>query len=162
MSDSVRPCRRQPTRLPRPWESPGKNTGVGCHFLLQCMKVKSESEVAQLCPTLHDPMDCSLPGSSTHGIFQARVLEWGAIAFSGNYHSIVNWLYPNNKKFKLKNKIRLQKLKIIKCKSMELWCTGDDQYYMSKRFVGNDGEKRNEHHLSYVYIGFTSFTPMFF
>ena len=72
----------EPTRLPRPWDSPGKNTGVVCHFLLQCMKVKSESEVAQLCPTLSDPMDCSLPGSSIHGIFQARVLEWGAIAFS--------------------------------------------------------------------------------
>ena len=131
MSDSVRPHRRQPTRLPRPWDSPGKNTGVGFHFLLQCMKVKSESEVAQLCLTLRYPMDCmqptrllrpwdfpdkstgvgchfllrcmkvksesevaqscqtlldpmdhSLPGSSVHGIFQARVLEWGAIAFS--------------------------------------------------------------------------------
>ena len=67
-----------PTRLPCPWGSPGKNTGVGCHFLLQCMKVKGESEVTQLCPTLSDPMDCSLPGSSVHGIFQARVLEWGA------------------------------------------------------------------------------------
>ena len=66
----------------RPWDSPGKNTGVGCHFLLQCMKVKSKSEVAQLCLTLSDPMDCSLPGSSVLGIFQARVLEWGAIAFS--------------------------------------------------------------------------------
>ena len=65
-----------------PWDSPGKNTRVGCHFLLQCMKVKSESEVTQLCLTLHDPMDCSLPGSSVHGISQARVLEWGAIAFS--------------------------------------------------------------------------------
>src|SRR5574337_1109095 len=82
MSDSVRPHRRQPTRLPRPWDSPGKNTGVGCHFLLQCMKVKSESEVAQSRPTPSDPMDCSPPGSSIHGIFQARVLEWGAIAFS--------------------------------------------------------------------------------
>ena len=82
VSDSVRPHRQQPTRLPRPWDSPGKNTGVGCHCLLQCMKVKSESEVAQSCPTLSDPMDCSLPGSSAHGIFQARVLEWGAIAFS--------------------------------------------------------------------------------
>ena len=71
----ARPHRRQPTRLPCPWDSPGKNTGVGCHFLLQCMKVKSESEVAQLCPTLSDTMDCSLPGSSVHGIFQARVLE---------------------------------------------------------------------------------------
>ena len=82
MSDSVRPHRRWPTRLPRPWDSPGKNTGVGCHFLLQCMKVKSEREVSQLCPTLSDPMDYGLPGSSVHGIFQARVLEWGAIAFS--------------------------------------------------------------------------------
>ena len=82
MSNSVRPHRRQPTRLCHPWDSPGKNTGVGCHFLLQCRKVKSESEVAQSCWTLRDPMDCSLPGSSVHGIFQARVLEWGAIAFS--------------------------------------------------------------------------------
>ena len=70
-------------QAPRPWDSPGKNTGVGCHFLLQCLKVKSESEVTQSCPTLRDPIDCSLPGSSIHGIFQARVLEWGAIAFSG-------------------------------------------------------------------------------
>ena len=82
MSDSVRPHGLQPTRLPRPWDSPGKNTGVGCHFLLQCMKAKSQSEVAQSCPTLSDLMDCSPPGSSVHGIFQARVLEWGAIAFS--------------------------------------------------------------------------------
>ena len=82
MSNSVRPHRWQPTRLPHPWDSPGKNTGVGCHFLLQCLKVKSESEVAQSRPTLSDPVDCSLPGSSIHGIFQARVLEWGAIAFS--------------------------------------------------------------------------------
>ena len=82
MSDSVRPQRRQPTRLPHPWDSPGKNTGVGCHFLLQCMKLKSESEVTQLGPSPSDPMDCSLPGSSNHGIFQARVLEWVAIAFS--------------------------------------------------------------------------------
>ena len=82
VSDSVRPNRRQPTTLCRPWDSPGKNTGVGCHFLLQCMKVKSKSEVAQSCLTLRDPMDCSLPGSSMQGIFQARVLEWGATAFS--------------------------------------------------------------------------------
>ena len=85
MSDSVRPQKWQPARLPRPWDSPGKNTGVGCHFLLQCMKVKGESEVAQSCPTLGDTMDCSAPGSSVHGIFQARVLEWGAIALSINY-----------------------------------------------------------------------------
>ena len=82
MSDSVQPHRRQPTRLPHPWDSPGKNTGVGCHFLLQCRKVKSKSEDAQSCPTLSDPIDCSLPGSPVHGTFQARVLEWGAIAFS--------------------------------------------------------------------------------
>ena len=79
MSDSVRPHRQKPIRLHRPWDSPSKNAGVGCHFLLQCRKVKSESEVAQSCPTLSDPTDCSLPGSSVHGIFQARVLEWGAI-----------------------------------------------------------------------------------
>ena len=77
MSNSVRPHRRQPTRLPCPWNFPGKNTGVGCHFLLQC--VKSETEVAQLCPTLRNPVDCSLPGSYIHGIFQARVPEWGSI-----------------------------------------------------------------------------------
>ena len=75
-------------QTPGPWDSPGKNTGVGCHFLLQCMKVKSESEVAQLCRTLRDPMDCSLPDSSVHGIFQARVLEWGAIA-TQNYISLI-------------------------------------------------------------------------
>ena len=80
--NSVQPHRWQPTRLPRPWDSAGKNTGVGCHFLLQCMKVKSESEVTQLCPTLSDLMDYSPPGSPVHGIFQARILEWGAIAFS--------------------------------------------------------------------------------
>ena len=85
VSNSVWPHWRQPTRLPHPWDSPGKNTGVGCHFLLQCMKVKSESEDTQSCPTLCNPMDCSLPGSSIHGIFQARVLEWGAIAFSCIY-----------------------------------------------------------------------------
>ena len=97
MSDSVRPQRQQPTRLPRPWDSPGKNTGVACHFLFQCMKVKSESEVAQVvylkvtqsCPTPSDPMDCGLPGSSIHGIFQARVLEWGAIAFSNSTSLII-------------------------------------------------------------------------
>ena len=109
MSNSVRPQRWQPTRLPHPWDSPGKNTGVGCHFLLQCMKVKSESEVAQVvylkvtqsCPTPSDPMDCSLPGSSVHGIFQARVLEWGAIAFSDaglrHHHIIISYMdYSKN------------------------------------------------------------------
>ena len=82
VSDSVQPHRRKPSRLPCPWDSPGKNTGVDCHFLLQWMKVKSESEVTQSCLTPSNPMDCSLPGSSVHGIFQARILEWVAIAFS--------------------------------------------------------------------------------
>ena len=97
VSDSVWPHRRQPTRLPHPWDSLGKNTGVGCHFLLQCMKVKSESEVAQSCLTLSDPMNCNLPGSSVHGIFHARVLEWGAIAFSHIYAQacLNNWLLAN-------------------------------------------------------------------
>ena len=84
--------------LPRPWDSPGKNTGVGCHFLLQCMKVKSESEVTQSCPTLSDPMDCSLPGSSAHGIFQARVLEWVAIAFSNMLSGLVITFLPRSKR----------------------------------------------------------------
>ena len=97
MSDSVRPHRRQPTRLPHPWDSPGKNTGMGCHFLLQCMKVKRESEVAQSCPTLSDPMDCSPPG-----IFQARVLEWGAIAFSATSYMALNglvWVHLTDSSF---------------------------------------------------------------
>ena len=92
MSYSVRPHRRQPTRLPSPWDSPGKNTGVSCHFLLQWMKAESESEVAQSCLTLSDPMDCSLPGSSLHSIFQARVLKWGAIAFSDSNCSMINYI----------------------------------------------------------------------
>ena len=95
MSDSVRPHRWQPTRLPCPWDSPSKNTGAGCHFLLQCMKVKSESEVAQLCLTPSDPLDCSLPGSPVHGIFQARVLEWGAIAFSVSFFSSLQFYCPS-------------------------------------------------------------------
>ena len=92
----MRPHRWQPTRLPCPWDSPGKNTGVGCHFLLQCMKVKSESEVAQSCPTLSNPTDCSPPGSCIHGILQARVLEWVAVAFSPIYGSshIISALDP--------------------------------------------------------------------
>ena len=81
----MQPHRQQPTRLHRPWDSPGKNTGVGCHFLLQCLKVKSESEVAQSYLTLHDPMDCSPPGSPIHGIFQARVLEWVALPSPARY-----------------------------------------------------------------------------
>ena len=78
---TVRPHRWQPTRLPCPWDSPGKNAGVGCHFLLQCMKVKSENEVAQSSPTLATPWTAAYQ-APVHGIFQAKVLEWGAIAFS--------------------------------------------------------------------------------
>ena len=100
VSNSVQPHRWQPTRPHRPWDSPGKNTGVGCHFLLQCMKVKSESEVAQLCPTLSDPMDCSLQGSSVHGIFQARVLEWGAIAAQ---HTTNQWHGYNTTAFEVQH-----------------------------------------------------------
>ena len=106
----MRPHRWQPTRLPCPWDSPGKNTGVGCHFLLQCMKVKSESEFAQSCLTPSDPMDCSPPGFSVHGIFRARVLEWGAIAFSEDQKyvaskqkslvAIPNLLWSNTKRKK--------------------------------------------------------------
>ena len=100
LTNSVRPHRRQPTRPRCPWDSLGKNTGVGCHFLLQCMKVKSESEVAQSCPTLSNPMDCSPPGSSFHGIFQARVLEWGAIAFSLKKLRYILMIIPFNTAFK--------------------------------------------------------------
>ena len=91
MSDSVWPHRRQPTRLPRPWDSPGKNTGVGCHFLLQCMKMKSESEVAQSCPTLSDPMDFSLPGFSIHGIFQAGVQHSLTEYIIKSLNDLVSW-----------------------------------------------------------------------
>ena len=89
------PHRRQPTRLPRPWDTPGKNAGVGCHFLLQCVKVKSESEVAQSCRTLSDPIDSSPPGSSVHGIFQAGVLEWGCVPLhSYKYRLLQKWPTP--------------------------------------------------------------------
>ena len=112
MSDSLRPHRPKPTRLPCPWDSPGKNTGVGCHFLLQCMKVKSESEVTQSCLTLTDPMDCSLPGSSVHGIFQARVLEWGAIAFS-KYVSYIRVILDTFLKNKYLYMFWLKKIRLL-------------------------------------------------
>ena len=99
MSDSVQPHRQQPTRFPHPWDSPGKNTGVGCHFLLQCSKGRSESEVTQSCLTLSDPMDCSPLGSSVHGSFQARVLEWDAIALA----AIKKNTYANVKENTTKN-----------------------------------------------------------
>ena len=87
VSNSVRPHRRQPTRPHRPWDSPDKNTGVDCHFLLQCMKVKSECEVAQSCPTLSDPMDCSLPGSSFHGDSQGKNPGVG-------FHALLQGIFP--------------------------------------------------------------------
>ena len=116
VSDSVRSHRRQPTRLPRPWDSPGKNAGVGCHFLLQCMKVKSESEVAQSCSTFHEPMGCSPPGSSIHGIFQARVLEWGAIAFSDTFIKFSVYLfrtYNNLKVFRVVHELKIEKEEVL-------------------------------------------------
>ena len=112
MSDSVQLHRRQPTRLHRPWDSAGKNTGVGCHFLLQCMKVKSEREVAQLCPTLRNPMDCSLSGSFIHGIFQARVLEWVAIAFSKNVYTSI--IYVSDMRTDKKNALKSSKSRVMK------------------------------------------------
>ena len=112
---TVQPHRWQPTRLPCPWDSPGKNTGVGCHFLLQCIKVKSESEVAQLCLTLSDPMDCSLSGSSVHGIFQARVLlERGAIAFSeGKPYNLLNTKWNKNIKPCVHSHLKIRLIDII-------------------------------------------------
>ena len=77
MSDSVRPQRRQPTRLPCPWDSPGKNTGVGCHFLLQCMKVESESEVAQSCPTLTTPWTAAHQAPLSMGF--SRQMYWSGV-----------------------------------------------------------------------------------
>ena len=106
MSDSVQPHRWNPSRLPHPWDSPGKNTGMGCHFLLQCVKVKSEREVTQSCPTLSDLVDCSLPGFSIHRIFQARVLEWGAIAFSVNFPYTCIFLFQIFYPFKLLQNIK--------------------------------------------------------
>ena len=91
MSDSVQPRRRQPIRLPHPWDSPGKNTGVGCHFLLQFMKVQRESEATQLCLTLCNPMDYSPQVSSVPGISQARILEWVAIPFSWGSSQCRDW-----------------------------------------------------------------------
>ena len=111
MSDSVQPHRQQPTRLHCPWDSPGKNTGVGCYFLLQCMKVKSESEVAQSCPTLSNP---SLPGSSIHGILQAGVLEWGTIAIFLRHHKTRN-TFPASFYFHFFLCAPSQNLRIIYC-----------------------------------------------
>ena len=130
MSDSVRPHRRQPTRLPHPWDSPGRNTGVGSHFLLQCMKVKREREVAQSCPTLSDPMDCSPPGSSIHGIFQARVLEWIAVAFSNKV-----LVFHLKMERKTQKTMRRMKLNINASCHKIITCT----VFNSGKYIGNTG-----------------------
>ena len=129
MSDSVRPHRRQPTRLPHPWDSLGKNTGVGCHFLLQCMKVKSESEVAQSCLTLSDPMNCSPLGSSIHGIFQARVLEWGVIAF---YEATITLIPKPDKDATKKENYRLISLMNIDAKILNKILANRIQQHIKK------------------------------
>ena len=114
--------RRQPARLPCPWDSPGKNTGVGCHFLFQCMKVKSESEVAQSCPTLSNPMDCSLLGSSIHGIFQARVLEWGAIAlYKTILHAVFRRFADPLKTYVVQNKNYLLHITLVLWEATHCW-----------------------------------------
>ena len=136
MSDSVRSHRQQPTRLPNPWDSLGKDTGVGCHVLLQCMKVKSESEVAQSCLTLCEPMDCSPPGSSIHGIFQARILEWGATAFSTSEGS--KWLseidtQSNQRENVIKGRISTKTWPLQSCKpslTYMNWKSPQVYYYM--------------------------------
>ena len=117
MSDSVRPHRRQPTRLPHPWDSPGKNTGDGCHFLLQCMKVKSESEVAQSCPTLRDPMDCSLPGCSFHGIF--RQDYWSGVPLPSPMTNLGSIL--NSRDITLPTKVCLVKAMIFSSSHVWMW-----------------------------------------
>ena len=128
MSDSVRPHRRQPTRLPHPWDSLGKNTGVGCHFLLQCMKVKSESEVAQSCLTLSDPMNCSPLGSSIHGIFQARVLEWGVIAF---YEATITLIpKPDKDATKKKKKLQASIADELRCKNLQQNSSKQNPHYL--------------------------------
>ena len=142
MSDSVRPYRWQPTRLPCPWDSPGKNTGVGCHFLLQCMKVKSESEVAQSCLTLCDPTDCSLPGSSVHGISQARALEWGTIAFS-DIHTAAAAAKS------LQSCPMLLYLKLVNNKHL-LYSTENNTHHFIRTYNGKKSEKEYIH--TYVCI----------
>ena len=129
MSDSVRPRRWQSIRLLCPWDSPGKNTGAGCHFLLQCMKVKSGSEVAQSCLTPSDPMDCSLPDSSIHGIFQARVLEWGATAFSNIYKTEIKSLQSLERK-----DTPTYPLKSLKCliKLARIWSNWNSQTWLCR------------------------------
>ena len=124
----------QPTRLLSPWDSPGKNTGVGCHFLLQCMKVESESEVAQSCPTLSDLLDCSLPGSSVHGIFQARVLEWGAIAFSKALGTLCLLSYLNLSVTKITVMMFSTEMKNLTCREKLSNCQCHSPYVVKSNF----------------------------
>ena len=167
----MQPHRQQPTRLPRPWDSPGKNSGVGCHFLLQCMKGKSESEIAQSCPTLCDPMVCSLPGSSVHGIFQARVLEWGAIAFSMKRHRnfiyICHHFYIDKENW-IKSLIKLEKsYNFIKLRLFHNWllfcvvelCLSAMDVELAW-FIISDGSNLPCTVTSYWYITLLSLSPM--
>ena len=156
MSDSVQPHRWQPTRLPHPWDSLGKNTGVGCHFLLQCMKVKIESEVTQSCPTLSDPMDHSPPGSSVHGILLARVLEWGAIAFSNKYATccLLSGSKQKNKQKKSKSKNKqnqkhLDNVTVGIFKGDESW---EDYFYRSV-LDDEDGNSHDDANQHLLYVG---------
>ena len=168
MSDSVRSHRWQPTRLPHPWDSPGKNTGVGCHFLLQYMKVKSESKVAQSCLTLSDPMDCSLPGSSMHGIFQARVLEWGAIALGGgkkkcSMSSFWVLVFPGYYKVTVRHHLLLRSPKV----SLKHWALliiyivpgGLRKSRKSQPIIKNSDKKDNPGVLPGMEGGFTNSSP---
>ena len=144
MSDSVQPHRGQPTRLLHPWDSPGKNTGMGCHFLLQCMKVRSESEVAQSCPTLCNPTGCSLPGSFVLGISQARVLEWGAIAFSNMPFNILK----GNKTITWVGLFNIELL--MSCNTNKLCNKLHIPTLMTLRWVYWHGNKRSCDHLSFA------------
>ena len=149
MSDSVRPHRRQPTRLPCPWDSPGKNTGVDCHFLLQYMYVKSESEVVQSSTTLSDPMDCSLPGPSVHGICQARVLESGAIWWVQLFSSLN--IISDCLSLGLEWKLTFSSLVATAnfCKIAVIFCAAPEQHHL----LGTEIAQLKFHHLHYFVCG---------
>ena len=154
MSNLVRPQRRPPTRLPLPWDSPGKNTGVGCHFLLQCMKVKSESEVAQSCLTLSDPMGCSLLGSSIHGIFQARVLEWVVIAFSDIMCVYVYKYIEKGKTIK-----KMNYFKFI-CNILLFYLMTNHKINKTRKLVSNQCSSENAINQLFIFISYTNFQKL--
>ena len=158
MSNSVQPQRRQPTRLPLPWDSLGKNTGVGCHFLLQCMKVKSESEVSQSCPTLSDPMGCSLLGSSIHGIFQARIQEWVTIAFSDIMCVCVCvcvciYIYI------CKTIKKMNYFKFI-CNILLFYLMTDHKINKTRKLVSNQCSSENAINQLFIFISYTNFQKL--